>query len=192
MRGAMLYISKAGTVNGTAIERSTAIFANDTVQLPSGSSGSITMAGGSVLIASGSTVTYHDDVIELSNDSGVAVNTTNGAAVRTNKLMIAPAQSSGKYAVARADGTVLVAAKVGAVKIFDGNSTSMIAEGTITSVADPSSQQPGATPGATTGIPVPGRKKAELILLGLGVTAAAILIALETTGKGRPVSPHRP
>lgn len=191
MRGAMLYVSKTGTVNGTEFARSTAIFANDTVQLPSGSSGSITMVGSSVLIAPGSTVTYHSDVIELADVSGVAVNTTNGAAVKTNKLTIAPAHSSGKYAVARADGTVLVAAKVGAVKIFDGNSTSVIAEGTSTSVADPGPQGPGAAPGASTGIPFPRRRKALLILLALGVAGAASLIALETTG-APPVSPHRP
>jgi hypothetical protein len=182
----MLYVSKAGTVNGAEFVRSTAIFANDTVQLPSGSSGSITMAGGSVLIAPGSTVTYHGDVIELSDNSGVAVNTTNGAAVKTNKLTIAPAQGSGKFAVAYADGTVLVAAKAGAVKIFDGNATSIVAEGTSASVND---QTPGATPTARErGL---GLSKAAAILIALGVAAAAILIVLETTG-APPVSPHRP
>jgi hypothetical protein len=185
MRGAMLYVSKTGTVNGTEFARSTAIFTNDTVQLPAGSSGSITMAGSSVVIAPGSTVTYHSDVIELSNVSGVAVNTANGAAVKTNKLTIAPAHSSGKYAVACADGAVLVAAKSGAVKIFDGNSTSIIAEGTTASVTDP--QTPGATPAARE----QGLSKAAAILIMLGVAGAAILIALLTTGPP-PVSPHRP
>jgi hypothetical protein len=175
--GAMLYVSKAGMVNGAGYTRPTAIFADDIVQLPAGSTGTITMAGTSVLIAAGSTVKYHTDAIELSDTSGVAVNTTHGVIVKSNRLTIAPANNSGKYEVARADGTTLIAAKTGAVKVFDGVSTSVVAEGTSTSVADP--QAPGATPGATgTGI---SKKKAGLIVAGLGAVGGATALVILTT-----------
>ncbi len=192
MQGAILNVSNSALVNGTGVTRSTAIFIGDKLQVPANGHAFLSLAGTSVLIAPGSALTFQGAALSLEPDSGLAVSTNTGLSIEAGELTISPAHKEGKFQVARADGTILVAAKLGSVSIFDGSSTTTVAEGSIASVADPSPQGPGATPGASTGIPAPGRRKAAAILILLGVALAATLIVLETTGGPPPVSPAHP
>jgi hypothetical protein len=182
MHGAMLHVTKTGTVNGTGITRPTAILEGDKLQIPSDSSGSIAMSGTSVVIAPGSTLTYSNKFLELANISGVAVSTTVGTAVKIDKLTIAPARATGKYHVARAGGEVLIAAKTGPVNIFDGTSTRTIAEGSTETVPDPAPAPQRSARGGSV----------AAVVAGLAVALAAALIAIETTGEKTPISGVRP
>jgi hypothetical protein len=186
IHGAMLFMSKGGAINGFEVTRSAALFDGDKLQLSSDSSASIMASGTSLIMSPGSKLTYKTKSVELQNDSGIAVNTTDGVAVDIDKLRIAPAQKTGKFTVARTGGKVVVLAKLGTVNIADGSSTRTVAEGTSASVSDPQPPQGGATPGVSTG----GKQisTTTAILLMLGVAGAAALITYETTGS--PSSSH--
>jgi hypothetical protein len=187
-QGAILNVSPSAMVNGSSVSRSTAILAGDKLQVPAGGHGFLTMTGSSVLIAPGSSLIFEGKTVSLESDSGVGISTRNGVSVKAGSLTISPAQPQGKFEVARADGNVLVIAKLGSVSIFDGSSTTTVAEGTNATVADPDPQQGGATPAGTkVGF---GKKKTWAIIAGLAAAGAATGIILATTGE--PASPDHP
>ncbi len=195
MQGAILYMNNAATVNGIAVNRSTAIFEGDKVQLPNDSNASLTMVGAVVTMAPGSIVTFKRNALELANISGVVVSTSSGTAVRVNRLTIAPVSGKGKFQVARAGGHVLIAAKTGAVNIFDGATTRTVAEGSSASVPDPAplpADQPGAIPGHAAGSSA--GSTAASIAAGLAVSLAGALAGYYSTGTSnlQTISPPTP
>jgi hypothetical protein len=128
MQGAILNVSNSALVNGTGVTRSTAIFIGDKLQVPANGHAFLSLAGTSVLIAPGSALTFQGTALSLEPDSGLAVSTNTGLSIEAGELTISPAHKEGKFQVARADGTILVAAKLGSVSIFDGSSTTTVAE----------------------------------------------------------------
>ncbi|MGI9103757.1 MAG: hypothetical protein ACR2IF_15060 [Terriglobales bacterium] len=188
MQGAILYMNNAAKVNGMMVNHSTVIFSGDKVQLTNDLPASLTMSGTVVTVAPGSTLIYRTNALELSNISGVVVSTSNGTAVRVNRVTIAPASGKGKFQVARAGGKVLIAAKSGAVSIFDGASTRTVAEGNSTTVADPTpADQPGAVPGASGG---GSAGTVAGVVAGIAAAAVGALTAYVSTGSGnlQPIS----
>ncbi len=191
MQGAILNVAGPAFVNGRAVNRSTAVFAGDKLQVPAAGNGFLSFAGASVMIAPGSALTFQGKAISLEPDSGVSITTTAGIPVISGKLMISPARPDGRFEVARAGGITLVAAKTGSVNVFDGSSTTTVAAGSTASIADPDPQQPGATPGVSTSS-IGGHHKALLILGALAVAGAVTGIVLATTGEpATPSSPSR-
>jgi hypothetical protein len=190
MQGAILNVAGSAMVNGTGVTRSTAVFGGDKIRVPATGSGFLSFSGTSVVIAPGSALTFQGKAISLEPDSGVSITTTAGVPVMSGKLKISPVQPDGKYQVARAGGMTVIAAKTGSVTVFDGLSSTTVAEGNTASMGDPEPQQPGATRGTSaTGV---SSHKALLILGAIAVTGAVAGIVLATTGEPEtPSSPSR-
>jgi hypothetical protein len=175
---AMLYAAGTVTLNGVGSERSSAIFAGDSIQTPASGLVTLTSEGSTVLLGPSSMLVYQGTTVELG--SGTAMITTDRAMrTQVQRLMITPAAPGrSSYRVSRAEGKLMIAALHGPVKISDGSNDSLVAEGNTTSMPDPP-QTPGATPGATTtGLQV--NKKAALIVL-VGLAALGTLLVIETT-----------
>ncbi len=187
MHGAMLHVTSEALVNHVRVTSSTAVLDGDQVQVPGNVPAFISMPGTAVSIAPGSGLTYNTNALELADTSGVSVDTTNALAVTVQKLKIAPANRTGKYEVVRAGGSVLVAAKLGPVSLFDGSSMRTVPEGSSASVPDPA---PQTTPGAAGGGAGGGHGKAIAIIAALAAAGVAAAVAVATTGT--PSSPSVP
>jgi hypothetical protein len=176
---AMLYSAGAVTLNGVESERSSAIFAGDSIQTPANGLVSLTAEGSTVLLGPSSSLVYQGTAVELG--SGTATVTTDRA-MRTEvrKLLISPAaQGRSSYRVARGEGKLLIAALHGPVKIVDGSNETTVAEGE-TATLDDQDKQGGAVPAAEThGLNGINKKVAIIIVAAAAATAA--LIAIETT-----------
>jgi hypothetical protein len=103
------------------------------------------------------------------------VTTEKSMKTQVQKLLVTPAsEGRSSYRVVRASGEVLIAALHGSVKISDGKSEKMIAEGTATTIADPE-PQPQATPGTSGGSVGISRGAALGIGVGVGVGAGLLV-----------------
>jgi hypothetical protein len=183
---AMLYAANTVMLNGVWAERASAVFPGDSIQTPANGAVRLTATGSTVMVGPSSTLVYEGDAVRLGSGSTM-VTTDKGMKIQVQRLLITPAAPGrSTYRVVRGGGQVLVAALHGSVNISDGGSSKTVAEGNTTSVADPepAPQEPGATPGASTG----GSKKKEAAIIIAGVTAAVILLVYET--RKTPVTPH--
>jgi hypothetical protein len=191
-QGAMMYISGRATLNGAGIQRTSAIFSGDKLQVPTDSSVTIASVGTSVIVAPGSSITFAGNEVRLESRSAVSVTTSKGMAAMINKVKITPASGTGKYQVARFGGMVVIASKQGVVNVADGAMMRTVAEGASTTIADPdpAPQKPGAipTPGAGPGAIAMPTWLAEL--LGLAAAGIAAYFVYSTTGP--PSSPIHP
>jgi hypothetical protein len=188
--GAMVYASNSALVNGSWIQRSSAVFNGDKLQVPANSTVTVTAPGTQMIVPAGSTVTYQGKAVALAQTSGISVITTKGMAVKVDSLTIAPAQGEANFQVARAGGEVLVAARHGAVNIFDGASTRTVAEGKTESLPDPAPQGQGAGAGAGAG--AGGATVSTAMAVLIGVAAAAAGAAIGVVASRAPSSPSRP
>ena len=188
---AMLYATNTVMLNGVGAERSSAIFSGDTIQTPADSAVTITTQGSTVVVGPSSLLVYQGDAVRLG--SGLAMVTTEKSMkTQIQKLVVTPAsEGRSSYRVARGSGKVLIAALHGSVKISDGSSEKMIAEGTATTIADPD-PQPQATPGTSGGSA--GVGKASAVAVGIGIGAgigAGVLIGyLAFRNNKEPLSPQ--
>lgn len=175
---AMLYAAGSVTLNGVGSERSSAIFAGESIQTPAGGLVTLTAEGSTVLVGPSSTLVYQGTAVELGSGSAM-ITTDRAMRTQVQRLMIAPAAPGrSSYRVTRGDGKLMVAALHGPVKISDGSNDSLVTEGDTTTMPDPG-QTPGATPGATTtGI---GVSKRTAIIVGGAAALAAALLVIETT-----------
>ncbi|MGB9104698.1 MAG: hypothetical protein WCC59_08070 [Terriglobales bacterium] len=183
---AMMYATNAVMLNGA--DRSSAVFAGDSIQTPANGAVRLTAEGSTVMVGPLTTLVYEGDALRLGSGSTM-VTTDKGMKTQVQRLLIAPAaQARTSYRVVRGGGQVMVAALHGSVNISDGSSSKTVAEGNTTSVPDPGpAPQAGATPGTSggSGGGVSG-KTAAIVLAGVG--AGAILLVYETTKT--PVSSH--
>jgi len=175
---AMLYATNTVMLNGVGAERSSAVFAGDSIQTPANGAVRLTAEGSTVMVGPSTTLVYEGDAVRLGSGSTM-VTTDKGMKTQVQRLQIAPAaQARTSYRVVRGGGQVMVAALHGSVKITDGSSSKTVAEGNTTSVPDPGPPpQGGATPGTVGG----GLSGTTLgVILG-GVAAGTILLVYETT-----------
>jgi hypothetical protein len=175
---AMLYATNTVMLNGVGAERSSAVFAGDSIQTPANGAVRLTAEGSTVMVGPLTTLVYEGDAVRLGSGSTM-VTTDKGMKTQVQRLQIAPAaQARTSYRVVRGGGQVMVAALHGSVKITDGSSSKTVAEGNTTSVPDPGPPpQGGATPGTVGG----GLSGTTLgVILG-GVAAGTILLVYETT-----------
>ena len=165
---AMLYATNTVLLNGVGAERSSAIFSGDTIQTRADSAVTITTQGSTVVVGPSSLLVYQGNAVRLG--SGLAMVTTEKSMkTQVQKLLVTPAsEGRSSYRVVRGSGKVLIAALHGSVKISDGSSEKMIAEGTATTIADPE-PQPQATPGTTGGSMGIGKGSALALGIGAGV-----------------------
>jgi len=165
---AMLYATNTVTLNGVGAERSSAVFAGDSIQTPANGAVRLTAEGSTVMVGPSTTLVYQGDAVRLGSGSTM-VTTDKGMKTQVQRLQIAPvAQARTSYRVVRGGGQVMVAALHGSVKISDGSSEKMMAEGTATTMADPD-PQPQATPGTSGGSA--GVSKGSAVAFGIGIGA---------------------
>ena len=181
---AMLYATNTVMLNGVGAERSSAVFAGDSIQTPANGAVRLTAEGSTVMVGPSTTLVYEGDAVRLGSGSTM-VTTDKGMKTQVQRLQIAPAaQARTSYRVVRGGGQVMVAALHGSVKISDGSNSKTVAEGNTTSVPDPGPPpQGGATPGASGG----GLSGTTMAVILGGVSAGAILLVYETTKT--PVTP---
>ena len=179
---AVVYAANSVAINGTAVNKSNAVFAGDKLQVMKDSSATITASGTSVLVPAGSMVTYNGDSVSLDQNAAVRVTTQSGMGVRASGISIAPSHNSAKFEVARYNGRVFIAARQGSVVIADASGSHALAEGGTTSVADPEPQKPGSVPATSGGSGIGEIPTWVAVLIGLAAAGAAAGIALATTG----------
>ena len=181
---AMLYATNTVMLNGVGAQRSSAVFAGDSIQTPADGAVRLTAEGSTVMVGPSTNLVYEGDAVRLYSGSTM-VTTDKGMQTQVQRLQIAPAaQARTSYRVVRGGGQVMVAALHGSVKISDGSSAKTVAEGNTTSLPDPApTPQGGATPG-TTGGGLSGRTLAVILA---GVAGGTALLVYETTKT--PVTP---
>ena len=184
---AMLYASNTVMLNGVGAERSSAVFAGDSIQTPAIGAVRLTAEGSTVMVGPLSTLVYEGDSVRLGSGSTM-VTTDTGMKTRVQRLQIAPStQGRTSYRVVRGGGQVMVAALHGSVNVSDGGSSKTVAEGNTTSVPDPVPAPPqGCATRGTSGGGAGLSGKALAAILA-GVSAGAILLVYETTKT--PVTP---
>jgi hypothetical protein len=175
---AMLYATNTVMLNGVGAERSSAVFAGDSIQTPANGAVRLTAEGSTVMVGPSTTLVYEGDAVRLGSGSTM-VTTDKGMKTQVQRLQIAPAaQARTSYRVVRGGGQVMVAALHCSVKISDGSNSKTVAEGNTTSVPDPGPPpQGGATPGTSGG----GLSKTTLAVILAGVAAGTALLVYETT-----------
>jgi hypothetical protein len=175
---AMLYATNTVMLNGMGVERSSAVFAGDSIQTPANGAVRLTAEGSTVMVGPLTTLVYEGDAVRLGSGSTM-VTTDKGMKTQVQRLQIAPAaQARTSYRVIRGGGQVMVAALRGSVKISEGSSSKTVDEGNTTSVPDPApAPQGGATPAASGG----GLSKTTLAVILAGVAAGTALLVYETT-----------
>ncbi|MBZ5567087.1 MAG: hypothetical protein LAN64_04465 [Acidobacteriia bacterium] len=185
---AMLYATNAVTLNGVGAANSSAVFSGDTIQTPADSAVTLTAQGSTVLVGPSSLLVYQGDAVRLSSGSTM-VTTENSMKTQIQKLVVTPAsEGRSSYRVVRGSGKVMIAALRGSVKLTDGSSEKLIAEGNATTIADPE-PLPQADAGVSHGAVV---NKGNAIALGAGVGLGVLIgfVAWETTkSSNRPLSP---
>ena len=184
---AMLYATNTVMLNGVSAERSSAVFAGDSIQTPANGAVRLTAEGSTVMVGPSTTLVYEGDAVRLGSGSTL-VTTDKGMKTQVQRLQIAPAaQARTSYRVVRGGGQVMVAALHGSVKISDGSNSKTVAEGNTTSVPDPGlPPQGGATPGASGG----GLSGTTMAVILGGVSAGTILLVYETTkSEQTPLTP---
>ncbi len=171
---AMLYANGAAWVNGSAVPKSTAVFAGDLVQTRPDSSAHISASGSSVMVLADSLVKFEGPSVELEHGS-VRVATGQKLATRAGEVTVKPAGDSWtEFLVRDVDGTVQIAANKGDVIVQDEQGSTTLQQGQQTTRDDTSNVEKkkkrkrrgaGAATAAGGGI----LSSAPAVYIGLGV-----------------------
>ena len=137
---AMLYSHGNALLNGSSIERSSAIFSGDLVQTNSDSVANINATGSSVLVLNESLVQYDGNALKLEH-GGVNISTSKLLATRAGGVTVSPVSGAWtEFEVRDVDGKVQIAARKGDLTVRDGNGTTTLAQGEQTTRDDSQSQ----------------------------------------------------
>lgn len=132
---AMVFASGVASLNGSALARTTAVFAGDVLETSKNSAIIINANGSTVQMGASSKVQFQGQSIDI--NSGVAQVTTNsGLKVQADALTVAPMNQTAKYQVTRASGKVLVAALNGSVSVLSGKTSDVLTAGEMKSYGD--------------------------------------------------------
>lgn len=195
--GAMIY-AKGGDVllNGVVAPESSALFAGDSLTTSASSAVHVTLQGSSVLVDPKSTLLYEGSFFDLSA-GGASVMTRNQMQGRSGGVTVTPvALVETHYRMAHKDGSLLVAAVAGSVKVVDHGAETLLAAGEAKSfAADPPDQNDKNDKRRRGAPPTPaGISEGGLLLIGGAVAGgAALIVFLTTRGPCKKVSPeHNP
>jgi ferric-dicitrate binding protein FerR (iron transport regulator) len=132
---AMVFATGMASLNGSALARSTAVFAGDVLETSKNSAIIINANGSTVQMASNSRLQFQGEAIDV--DSGAAQVTTNsGMKVQADALTVSPMNNTAKYQVTRASGKVLVAALNGSVSVLNGKTSDVLTAGETKTYSD--------------------------------------------------------
>ncbi len=132
---AMVFASGMASLNGSALARSTAVFAGDVLETSKNSALIINANGSTVQVGASSRVQFQGDSIDV-NSGAAQVTTSNGLKVHTDTLTVAPMNRTAKYQVTRGTGKVLVAALNGSVAVSNGKVSDVLTAGEAKSYTD--------------------------------------------------------
>lgn len=129
----MLYTRGETLLNGTAVPRSSALFAGDLVQTEADSVANINAKGSTILLLSDSLLRYEGDAVQLEH-GGVRVSTSESISAQAGDVKVSPSTNEAtEFEVRDVDGRVQIAALKGSVTISDHGNTAILAQGQETS-----------------------------------------------------------
>jgi len=126
---AMLIASGDVTVNGSPIERATAVFPGDKVHTGPNASARLTNQGSSVTVAGNSSLVFSKSFVNVL--CGTALVATNrGMAVRVSNLLVQPARGEQtRFQITQNEGQLQIIAREGTLAIDNGAATTSLQPG---------------------------------------------------------------
>jgi len=126
---AMLIASGDVTVNGSPIERATAVFPGDKVHTGPNASARVTNQGSSVTVAGNSSLVFSKSFVNVL--CGTALVATNrGMAVRVSNLLVQPARGEQtRFQITQNEGQLQIIAREGTLAIDNGAATTSLQPG---------------------------------------------------------------
>ena len=126
---AMLIVSGDVTVNGSPIERATAVFPGDKVHTGPNASARLTNQGSSVTVAGNSSLVFSKSFVNVLCGSAL-VATNRGMAVRVSNLLVQPARGEQtRFQITQNEGQLQIIAREGALAIDNGAATTSLQPG---------------------------------------------------------------
>jgi len=192
--GAMLYTTGTTWLNGSAVPKSSAVFPGDTIQTREDSVANMTAVGSSINVGQDSLLEFQGDGLKLERGA-VTVSTSKGLATRVGEITVTPASGSTwtEFDVKNTYGTIVIAARKGALLITDANGTTTLSQGQQITRDESELQKKkrrrvgGAIPGASGSV----MDSPVMIYTGLGIVTGVTLCALFCSGDDPP-SPSVP
>ena len=189
---AMVYTTGSVLLNGVPAPGSSAVFSGDRVTTGKSSAASLVLNGSSIVVDAESTVLYEGNSFVLQG-GGASVMTSKSMAARCghrNVSIVPAAAVETDYRVVQEQNNLVIAPKVGAVKVIDKEGENLLPEGKVMTVAcfdvDDNNGKPGAGPAITS----QGYTNGNLVLIGLAAAGGAAALALTLSGSGKKcVSP---
>ena len=126
---AMLNATGSVTVNGSPIERATAIFSGDKVQTGANSIATLTNEGSSVTVPGNSSLVFSKSFVNVLCGTAL-VTTSRGMSVRVSNLLVQPARGAqARFQITQNEGQLQVIAREGTLAIDNGATTSSLQAG---------------------------------------------------------------
>ncbi len=126
---AMLNATGNVSVNGSPIERATAIFPGDKVQTGPNSIATLTSEGSSVTVPGNSSLVFSRSFVNVLCGTAL-VATSRGMSVRVSNLLVQPARGAqARFQITQNEGQLQVIAREGTLAIDNGTSTSSLQAG---------------------------------------------------------------
>jgi hypothetical protein len=126
---AMLNATGNVSVNGTPIERATAIFPGDKVQTGPNSIATLTSEGSSVTVPGNSSLVFSRSFVNVLCGTAVFA-TSRGMSVRVSHLLVQPARGAqARFQITQNEGQLQIIAREGTLAIDNGSTTSSLQAG---------------------------------------------------------------
>jgi len=126
---AMLNATGNVSVNGTPIERATAIFPGDKVQTGPNSIATLTSEGSSVTVPGNSSLVFSRSFVNVLCGTALFA-TSRGMSVRVSHLLVQPARGAqARFQITQNEGQLQIIAREGTLAIDNGSTTSSLQAG---------------------------------------------------------------
>jgi hypothetical protein len=190
---AMLYAKGTAWINGSAVPRSSALFAGDMVQTKPDSIVNINALGSNVTVASDSLIKYEGNAVSIEHGS-VSVATSKGMVTHVGEVTIAPTQPNWtEFDVTDVNGRVQIMARKGDVTIADANGTNTLPQGQQATRDESQDQKSKKRKAAGAAAPAgQGGLLDSPLAIGIGAAAIGAGAIIILTRDGDPISPDGP
>lgn len=169
--------------NGSAVERTAAVFEGDRLETGAEGSLALTAAGSTVLVPAGSSVVYGSQGIEVLCGSAI-VRTSAGMSARAGNLAIVPATPEARFQVAESPDSLRILAVEGDLSVSDGQRAQLLRQGEMMEAAGgcfsgsmTQASARSAVP-ASAPVPAPASSSASSAFISQGATVALILVGV--------------
>jgi len=132
---AMLKVTGNVAVNGSPIDRATAVFPGDKVQTGPNSMATLTSEGSSVTVPGNSSLVFSKNFVNVLCGTAL-ISTSRGLPVRVSNLLVQPPQGApARFQVTQKDGQLQIIARQGTLAIDNGTATSALQPGRMLTAA---------------------------------------------------------